>query len=79
MLFLANFLTHLALALPEHDHAEHHTAQNAGGQDNGHQETQAGIYVERILLLKVEAYAVHVAIAAATRTGQTRVIVIALG
>lgn len=70
---------HLALALPKHNHAEHHAAENAGAQHNGDQQAQTGIQVECVLLLKVEANAMLITVTAATRTGYARVVVEALG
>lgn len=74
-----NISTYLALALPEHNDAQHTAAENAGSQHNGHQKTQTRIDIERLLVLKAKTNAIQITIAAATRTGDTRIVIVALG
>lgn len=40
-----SYQAYLALSLPEDNHTEDDTAQDAGTQDNGHQEAQTGVHV----------------------------------
>lgn len=74
-----NISMYLALALPEHNDAQHTAAENAGSQHNGHKKTQTRIDIERILVLKAKTNAIQITIAAATRTGDTRIVIVALG
>lgn len=74
-----NISIYLALALPKHNDAQHTAAENAGGQHNGHEKTQTRIDVERLLILKAKTNAILITIAAATRTRDTRIVIIALG